>query len=245
MATRDIWRATSYGYTPVYWLTVAGIPVVWTERALGLTLPAGFADSEVAGLVIDDSGPIGTEQVDRDRGIGTGLPLSFTLLDSATLFAWMAKWTDYAKLTAQLDWNDTTATVDSTTGWASSGHFYVGQERVYYGGKTGTSFTSLNRAQSGTLAQTHRLCTTAQNVTDLPRFWSGRDVCLYCTMLDPAGQPCGTVLADQSIMLWRGRIDGRAVRHTDGFAFEAISLDRIIDQPLPEALTGTIVQTVD
>jgi hypothetical protein len=244
-ASRDIWRATSYGYTPCYWLTVAGIPVVWTERALDLTLPTGFDDAEAAGLVIDDSGPIGTEQVDRDRGIGTGLPLAFTLLDSVALSTWMNKWSLYAKLTAQLDWNDTTAAVDSTTGWPATGYLYIGQERIYYGGKTTTSFTSLSRAQSGTLAQTHQLGTTAQNVTDLPRFWSGRDVCLYCTMLDPAGQPCGTVLADQSIMLWRGRIDGRAVRRTDGFSFEAISLDRIIDQPLPEALTGTIVQTVD
>lgn len=245
MASRDIWRATTYGYTPCYWLTVAGIPVVWTERALGLTLPTGFATAEVAGLVIDDSGPIGTEQVDRDRGIGTGLPLSFALLDSTTLAAWLAKWSLSAQLTAQLDWNDTTASVDSTTGWDATGYFYVGQERVYYGGKTGTSFTSLTRAQSGTLAQTHQLGTTSQNVTNLPRYWSGRDVCLYCTMLDPSGQPCGTVLTDQSIMLWRGRIDGRPVRRTDGFAFEAISLDRVIDQPLPEALTGTIVQTVD
>jgi hypothetical protein len=245
MAGRSVWNATSYGYSPIYWLTIAGIPIVWTERGTDKTLPTGFADSEVAALVIDDSGPIGIEQVDRDRGIGTGLPLSFKLLDSDTLSTWIAKWSLYANLTVQLDWNDTTATVDDTTGWPATGYFYAGGERIAYSGKTGTTFTGLSRAQSGTLAQTHRVGTTAANLTDLPRFWSGREVCLYAAWCDPSGHVCGTALADQSVMLWRGRLDGRASREMDGFAFEAISLDRIVDQPLPEAVTGKIVSSLD
>ena len=63
-----VFSSGQYGYDLIYWITIEGIPVVWSERAAGLALPTGYG-SEVAGLVIDDSSAIGSE-VDPLGGIG-------------------------------------------------------------------------------------------------------------------------------------------------------------------------------
>ena len=63
----SIWTAARYGWSPIYYLTIEGIPVVWAEAALGLTLPTGYT-AEAAALHLE-SAAIGVEQVDRQRGV--------------------------------------------------------------------------------------------------------------------------------------------------------------------------------
>ncbi len=237
-----IWDAHKYGFGSVYWLTISGVPVVWTERATGLALPAGYTDED-ASLVIDDSAEVGTEQIDRDRGTAVSLAFGFKLLDTTTARDWLRRWSDQATLTAQFNVAGVTATVDSTTGWPAAGAFFAGMERVTYTGTTATTFTGCTRATAGSLAYEHRTGTTAQIITDRPRFWRGRDVVLWATPVDPSGVTMGTNLTDDAVQVWRGRIETGPERHVDGFAFQAQALDRVLDQPLATQITGVVADT--
>lgn len=242
MSSAAAWRAMSYGYAPIWWLTIAGVPVVWTERDTGRTNPAAFAAAQTAALVLDDA-PIGIDQIDRDRGIAAGLPLGFKLLDCATLSTYLRRWTRATALAADLDATDTVAEVETVTGWPASGVIYVGQEAIAYSGTTTSPtprFTGLTRARYGTLASTHKVGTTGQVVTDLPRYWAGREVRLYAAFADPSGHVCGTALADQSVEVWRGRLEGMPVRDGDGWRLSAYALDRVLDVQLPALLSGTV-----
>lgn len=238
------WNTTSYGWSPVYWIQVTGIPVIFSERNLGKARPTGWTSEDGGSLVIDESAEVGVEQIDRERGIGLGLSFSFKLLDTSTVRDWMRKWSYSATLTADLAYNDTTATVDSTSGWPSSGAFFVGLERVTYTGTTATTFTGLTRGTCGTIAQEHRTGTTDQIVTDRPRYLRGRDVILWASAADPSGYVCGTALdSSEAVQLWRGRIEAPPERHIDGFQFQAKSLDRVLEDPLGSNVTGDVVGT--
>lgn len=237
------WQPLNYGYTPVYWLTVSGVPVVFTERATGKALPGDFG-LEDAALVIDDSAEVGVESIDRDRGLGVGLDLTFKLLDTATVRDWLRKWSKQVTLTQDLAAADVTAHVDDTTGWAGVGILYVGLERIQYGGKTATTFTGLTRATCESLATTHKAGTVGQVVTDRPRHWRGRDVTLWASLCDPSGHLCGTALqSTEARQVWRGRITAPPERHADGFAFHAQSIDRLLDEPLAARMTGDVKST--
>lgn len=240
----DYWAGTSYGWTPIYWLTISGIPVVFSERAMGLALPAGYT-SEDASLVIDDSADVGVDQVDREKGIGVGLSLSFQLLDTTAVRGWLRKFGLQTQLTAHLGHSDPTATVASTAGWPATGAIYTGLERIEYTGLGGPgfTFTGLSHGTSGSLATTHRVGTTGQIVTDLPRYWRGRDVVLWATLVDPSGYACGTTLPTaETRMIWRGRIESPPIHQPTGFAFQAKSLDRILDDTLGAKLSGRVAQ---
>lgn len=60
-----------------------------------------------------------------------------------------------AHLKAALTAAATTATVDSTTSWPSSGFFMIDGEYMTYSGTTATTFTGLVRGASGTTAASH------------------------------------------------------------------------------------------
>jgi len=51
-AIYDAIKASGWGV--VYYATIEGLPVVWTERALSLSLPSGYT-SESATLIVEDS----------------------------------------------------------------------------------------------------------------------------------------------------------------------------------------------
>ena len=59
------------------------------------------------------------------------------------------------RLTVAMTTGSTTATVQSTAGWPTSGYFMVGSESITYTGTTSTTFTGLTRAQNGTTAAAH------------------------------------------------------------------------------------------
>ena len=59
------------------------------------------------------------------------------------------------QLNGALNSSDTTITVDSTTGFASSGLVKVGLELCYYSGTTATTFTGVTRGIEGTIAIAH------------------------------------------------------------------------------------------
>ena len=233
-----VWSSGQYGYDLIYWITIEGIPVVWSERAAGLALPTGYS-SEVAGLVIDDSSAIGSE-VDPLGGIGKSLPLSFRLRDSDTARTWLKRWAYEARLTQDHTSGVTTITVDDTTGWPSSGALYIGKERVTYTGKTGTTFTGCTRGVSG-LAYPHTYGGAGGLVTNLPRWWRGRLIELWATPVDPAGFVAGPDLDGDAELIWRGYIEAGPRREGLHFAFDALALDRKLAVPLGQRWSGQLV----
>lgn len=239
----SLWDSVRYGFSPVYWVQIAGIPVVFIERASGLALPAGYT-SEDASLVIDASAEVGVEQIDRDTGAAVSLSFGFKLLDTATVRDWLRRWSKSMTLASDLTATATTMTVASTSGWANGDAVYAGMERLTIGTvASGVSCTGLTRATVGTLAYAHQTGTTAQILTDRLRFWRGRDVTLWASPCDPAGFITGTSLLADAVQVWRGRIETGPAREVDGFTFQANSIDRLMDRTLIASVTGQVVST--
>ncbi len=242
----SLWDAVRYGWAPLYWIKISGVPVVWAERATGLTLPSGY--TEDGALVIDASSAIGVEQIKREDGTAVSLSLSFKLLDTSTVRDWLRAPSKSMSLTAEMSATTTAATVDDSTGWSNGDAAHLGLERITIGTvASGTSLTGITRATVDTLAYEHRPGTTAQIVTDRPRYWRGREVTLYAAAADPSGYAAGSstspALLNDSRMVWRGYLDTAPTRELDGFAFQASSIDRITDRGLLASITGRVVDT--
>jgi hypothetical protein len=244
--TPELIQAQTYGWGVVYALTVEGIDCVFVERATGLTLPGSgpFTQSqEDASLVIDTSGPVGS-QIDRSQGIGTGLSLGFALLDTATVRANLLAPQYTARLAADLSATATTITVDDTTGWPAAGVLFAGVERITYTGTTATTFTGCTRGTLGK-AFAHAQGSSSSVLTSSPRWWAGREATLWAVAVDPAGQVAGSTFGDVGnvLCLWRGYIEAGPQRIPQGFRFEASALDRRLARPLQAEATGKIVST--
>lgn len=245
----NFWTPVSYGYSVAYVLRVAGIPVLFAERIFPtMSLPAGWTQVD-ASLVVDDSAEVGCSAIDRETGMGTGLDLSFKLLDTSTVRQWMRSPSNWTTLKQNLNATDNSLGVTDATGWPYSGTLYIGQEAMTYT-RSGNVFT-VTRAQLGTLAAAYRTGFTAQLVTDLPRSWRGRDVELWAVMCDPSGHagiedsgsPEVLLEGPSSRMLWRGRVNSSPVRSLDGFGFTAQSLDRYLTMPVAGKVGGKITST--
>lgn len=246
MSTPELITAQSYGWGVVYALTVEGIDCIFTERETGLTLPGSgpFTHSqEDASLVIDTSGPIGS-QIDRANGVGAGLSLGFALLDTAKVRANLLAPTYTSRLAADVTPSDTTITVDDASGWPASGELWAGIERITYTGTTATTFTGCTRGTLGK-AFAHTEGSSSSILTSSPRWWVGREVTLWAVAVDPAGQVAGSTFGDVGnvLCLWRGYIEAGPQRIAQGFRFEASALDRRMARALQAEATGKIVST--
>jgi hypothetical protein len=240
--TTDVYTPMRYGWSHVYWMQIDSIPIVWAERALAKTLPTNFT-AESASLVIDGSARIGSV-VDRDKGIGVGFPLSFKLLDSATMSGYMTRPTVVRRLTATLNATGTTATIDDSTSLVSP--VWIGKEYVTFSGSTATTLTGMTRGGNGVgLATPHTKGSGASTVTMVPRSWQGRLVTLYAQPIDPTGYAPGTTWEDTSEVIWRGYLQQEPLRSADGDGWEmsALPVDRLLARPLAATLSGVITST--
>ncbi len=102
---------------------------------------------------------------------------------------------DETILTAELDRNDTTVTVKSTSLFDSSGEIHIGTECIGYTGTTATTFTGCTRGKYSPFAATgsettrfgnyHRVGFDAQSVklqpgvSSIPKNWAGRRVGIW------------------------------------------------------------------
>jgi hypothetical protein len=135
-----------YGWSHVYWMTIEGIPFLPCERALSKTVPIGFG-SEVATLVVDNSARVGAV-IDRNTGIGAGFPLSFKLLDSPTMSAYMTRQTVVRYLKTAV--NSTAIqflTLDDVSGLTSP--VWLGRECITFSGTAGATLDPCTRGVAG------------------------------------------------------------------------------------------------
>jgi len=237
----DVWAPLQYGWGHLYWLTIEGVPVAFSQASSGKTAPPDHPTEDPT-LVLADSARVGAV-VDRDRGVAAGFPLTFRLLDSPTVAGYMVRPSASTYLTASLSSSGGTVTVESAADFDASGSIYIGKERIAYSAKGASSFTvaASGRGKAG-YAYPHSPDSAGAIVTDTPRYWSGRLVTLYASPMDPTGYVTGTNLDDDAVAVWRGYIAAEPLRASegDGFVFEALPLDRMLARPLSGVLTGTI-----
>jgi hypothetical protein len=229
-----------YGWSHVYWMTIEGIPLLPCERALSKTVPIGFG-SEVATLVVDNSARVGAV-IDRNTGIGAGFPLSFKLLDSPTMSAYMTRQTVVRYLETAVNSTATVLTLDDVSGLTSP--VWLGRECITFSGTAGATLDPCSRGVAG-YALPHPIGSSANMVTSAPRYWRGRLVTLYAQPIDQTGYAPGTAWADTSIAVWRGYMSTEPLRSADGDGWEmqALPLDRQMARKLVGSLTGKVQDT--
>lgn len=259
-----LYDAQKYGYSVTYGLKIAGFPYVFTEITqttstsevlfYGTTeiyrstpaarpVPAGYTERRVLAV---DRAVIGIEQLDREQGVAVSLPLSFKLLDASDSNPVLRRYTNATNITNNVAPGDTTIYVASTAGFPSSGFIHLGLECIAYTGTTGTTFTGCSRAQLGTLKYLHKVGTAGQQVTDQPRYLRGREVYLLAMPATCLGRAApGASWTSDSHYVFVGRLSENPQRERDGFRFEALPLDRLLDLPLAASFTGKLVQTTN
>lgn len=226
------------GWQVVWCIEVEGIPVLWTERGTGWTLPSRLSYL-AADLVIDKSAEVGS-LADRSTGLGAGLPLNFRLKDSTLSRYFSRSPTLTTALSAAITATETPIPVDDTTGFDAAGVAWVGTEAFSYTGKTATSFTGCTRGVYGSRNLIHGVgCTSL--VTDLPRYYRGRLVTLSAVLVTPDGTPDATIdyEADAKIV-WRGWCNQGPRRVAGGFEFAALALDRLLARPTATLGSGKV-----
>lgn len=234
-----------YGWNVVYAIEIEGVPVLWSESATGHA-PAGYtealtADGEGA-LVIDRSGEVG-QLVDRETGIGVGQPLTFQLRHCPSVETYLRRYVASANLTADLTPGAGAATVDSTAsfgGAGTTGVLWCEKEAITYTVlPDGTTFTLTGRGAFGSLRASHSSETSARLITDLPRWWRGRQARLWAYATDPTGYVCS-----DRVEVWRGHISTGPERNGTAWQFEALSLDRRLADDVLRPASGTVVDTM-
>ena len=246
-ATGRIYDALQYGHTLFYWMTIEGLPYVWSEglagAATGKTLPAGYG-AELPDLDVTGSPPVGAT-VDRDKGLGAGLPFQFRLVDSDTVRGLLVRWSKYLRLRSSLTATATSIDVEDATGWSAGDRFWLGTELIEIGAVgAGPTLTGCTRAIVGYPYAVRRDEASSYG-TDKPRWWRGRHCSLYAVSVDPSGSlPADAALATHSAAIWRGRIDTGPQLSDDGlWSFSALALDRQLARPLTSTLSGEVVST--
>lgn len=239
-----IWGAVRYGWGVDYWLQIAGVDTLFFERASDIMLPAGGYIEE-GSLVIDDSAEVGSV-IDRQAGIGAGLSLTCKLLDTDTVRGLFARPTAATWLAQTLSAGGSSCTLEDGSVFDSGGGtVHIGLERLTYSSITGNVMSGLTRGVAGSQAYEHRTGFVGQAVTDRIVWWRGRPVVLWAAPMDPMGRVTGTNVEDESVQVWKGRMEADPQRVEDGFQLQCQSLDRVITEAMPDAPTGTVIASGD
>lgn len=149
-----------------------------------------------------------SSKINRRTGITTSGTFSFQLLeniaeDLVDTFSFQKTGVNSTNVTAEHDLSDTTITVEDTTGFASSGDAYIGNETFTYSGTTSTTFTGVTRGVYNSDKNTYKLeeieepggTQRGAEVTDGVRTWRNRKVYVYMNILDADGNPVDNDIA--------------------------------------------------
>jgi hypothetical protein len=241
------------GYTRIIGAWVEGIPVDLLETRIFTTEDSSTSASTDAQTIIPclriSDGEAISAELDRATGLARGrsIELGVDLATLATVPAaarLFATPTRRALLSATVS-NPaaTTFNVVSTTGWPSTGGFFVGREYCTYSGTTATSFTGVTRAVKS-LAHYHDASTVSgyRYLADVPLYWRGRFVVLYEHLVAPdmryLGAQVNTVGA-YCRELWKGYVDGQPSPTGKMMRVRALPLDRLLAQTIASNRSGT------
>mgnify|MGYP003114065501 CR=1 FL=1 len=237
----DIAGSLRYGFSLYHAAKIEGIPYLFVERTPDGTITATGYTVDPS-LMIDESAKIGN-RIDENTGIGRAFDLTIGLERTAATEGLFKKPDYIARLTADLAHNETSnVTVNSTTGFASSGAIYIGNERIEYTGKTVTQFQTLTRGTPGSTDWKGQDFSTdsqiATWVTDNPLFWRGRKIILYALLVDPYGR---VVSSNVSNEVWRGYVAREPRPYPGGWSLACTPLDRRLDVPICASFSGKAV----
>lgn len=241
------------GYQVVYALEIDGIPYAFGAREMWTTEGAAATHPTLTmsyGLVIREGMRISVEP-DREKGLAAGAAIDFTIgrqqiADEGLGPILFARPTLRANITSEID-DPTTTTfdVDTTSGWPSSGGFYIGHEYCTYSGKTSTSFTGITRAVAG-LAHYHTANAWGayRQCTDTPVFWRGRLVTLWAHLVSPEGRYLGDgdwcTAGTYCRQEWRGTVRDQPRPSHEGMVITCLPLVRVPSIEIGAEASGTV-----
>jgi len=249
-------RAARYGFGFAYAARVQGIPTIFVEKSFGnMTAPTNY-DLD-ASLVVDDSAAVGGV-IDRKEGIGRAFPLTFGLLDTATVRTYVRRPTYTARITrtvgvtaAPLVYVE--SLIDNTGNKIPSvGKVYIGNECIRYGGVFPNAIVASTGEQLGPALHTttrdlfgrrypHDAGSVSAIAANGPISWKGRKVEVFAIPIDPFGDVdtvAGNDLLVDSAILWVGEIETRPVRDAGVWSFRCAALDRRLDAPVVAGVTA-------
>lgn len=241
------------GYQVVYALEIDGIPLglgareMWTTEGAVVTHPTRTMSY---GLVIREGMRISVEP-DREKGLAAGTALDFTIGRQQIVdegIGWLfTRPTLRANITSEIDSPATTTfNVDDTSGWPSSGGFYIGHEYCTYSGKTSTSFTGITRAVAG-LAHYHTANAWGayRQCTDTPVFWRGRLVTLWAHLVSPEGRYLGDgdwcTAGTYCRQEWRGTVRDQPRPSHEGMVLTCLPLVRVPGMEIGAEAQGRVL----
>lgn len=242
-ATSSEWDAVfgslDRGYSVVAYAVIEGLPLRLSASALGWT---DSDRTEHARLILDGDGRI-SYQIDRQSGVCGAGRMRLGILDPDDDTGVFAVSTLTTRLTADLDAADTTASAD-TTGWPSSGTFWVGKEYVEYSGTSGgTTFTGLTRGAVNPIYEYRaKAPNNWQTISNRPRWWAGRIVEVWVALVDPWGRPVGTAWDDAHCrQVWAGELVTLPTYVAGVWTLDAEHLVRRLTRPAGAEVTGRVV----
>lgn len=227
--TLSAWQA---GSTVIKWVvTIEGCKYILSDAPSAAVLAAGYSadwTSVLGGLFVDLRN---NQAIDPDSAFTSHGRCIVRVLDqdnTDTFGTFVNKRLSGAEteLATTADRNDTTLTVKSTEGFASSGEVYIGTECIGYSGKTATTFTGCTRGKYSPLACDstgsggarfgghHRVGVDARYiqrnpiVSQLPRRWIGKRVAVRLHTWDAAAATLNS--ATDAQLVFTGRIVGIA-----------------------------------
>ena len=190
----DVFGSVKRGYGLNYYALIEGIPYRFCEvHPPGPNTPSGIGDSTYTispRLVVDEAAQI-TTKLDRRKGVAAAAELRIGIFDPENSLALFGRPTLETQITAPITYSSgwpSSITVADTTGFASSGTVYLGQEALPYASKTSTSFDGITARPFGP-GYAYGTTTTQRfrTVADRPIAWNGRAVRIFAQLLDPFG----------------------------------------------------------
>lgn len=207
-------KTTSDGRIRVRGLQLADVVLGASADLMRATLEATGFEAKIANM-------------DRIAGSRHGRPTQYlTRAPQTKLF-----------LAADIDTTDTTITLRSTTGLASSGVVHIGTEAIKYTSISGNDLQSCTRGHWQTLAQAH-FARDGEGlgdalVTERPRSLDGRRCYLY--LYGDGDDPQG-----DGTLRWKGIVSTEAAWNAGVVSFHVDPLTRLLAQPIGGDLGGAI-----
>ena len=254
-----------------FYLQIQGIPYVFLDgptptTKTGTTWTAPTSKTNSYGIkqyLLDVSDGIADpgSLLSRSSGDSQASQMTITLREDRAgfLHSLMAREDttgNYANLAATFGYDDgfppSVMTVDSTTGWPSSGWLYFGRETIKYGSTTSTTFGTLTRdvysvGDADTIYRHNDSIPSAPRlVTDFPRVWHGRYVQLFAYLVGHDGTTYDSGFGGSyTAEIWRGVITGNPRPRSDWQRWDlrCDSIESIVDTEIGnEPITGALLR---